>query len=54
VAYAGTDGRFSPEGTLLSAGNEYLQIDAGYRSQWLSPLTDSSTLISTRRRRCRP
>jgi len=47
VAYAGTDGRFSPEGTLLSAGNEYLQIDAGYRSQWLSPLTDSSTLIST-------
>jgi hypothetical protein len=47
VAYAGTDGRFSPEGTLLSAGNEYLQVDAGYRSQWLSPLTDSSTLIST-------
>jgi len=47
VAYAGTDGRISPEGTLLSAGDQYLQIDAGYRSQWFSPLTDSSTLIST-------
>ena len=47
VAYAGTDGRFSPQGTLLSAGNQYLQVDAGFRSQWLSPLTDSSTLVST-------
>lgn len=47
VAYGGSDGRFNPDGTLLSAGDEYLQIDAGYRSQWLSPLTDSSMLIST-------
>jgi|GEM_PF-236872 len=47
VAYGGTDGRFSPDGTMLSAGNEYLQLDAGYRDQWLSPLTDSSMLIST-------
>jgi Capsule assembly protein Wzi len=47
VAYGGTDGRFSPEGTMLSIGDEYLQVDAGYRSQWLSPLTDSSMLIST-------
>ena len=31
----------------MSAGDQYLQIDAGYRSQWFSPLTDSSTLIST-------
>jgi hypothetical protein len=47
VAYAGTDGRFNPDGTLISAGDEYLQIDAGWRSQWLSPMTDSSMLIST-------
>jgi len=47
VGYAGTDGRVIPEGTLLSLGNEYLQIDAGWRSQWFSPLTDSSMLIST-------
>jgi hypothetical protein len=47
VGYGGTDGRFSPEGTMISGGDQYLQIDAGYRSQWLSPLTDSSMLIST-------
>jgi hypothetical protein len=47
VAYAGTDARFNPDGTMLSVGNQYLQIDAGYRDQWLSPLTDSSMLIST-------
>jgi Capsule assembly protein Wzi len=47
VGYAGTDGRFNPDGTMLSAGNQYLQVDAGYRSQWLSPMTDSSMLIST-------
>ncbi len=47
VAYGGTSGRFIPDGTMLSAGNQYLQVDAGYRDQWLSPLTDSSMLIST-------
>jgi hypothetical protein len=47
VAYAGTDGRFNPDGTLLSLGDEYAQVDAGWRSQWLSPMTDSSMLIST-------
>ena len=47
VAYAGTDGRFNPDGTVLSGGDEYLQVDAGWRSHWFSPLTDSSTLIST-------
>jgi Capsule assembly protein Wzi len=47
VAYAGTDARFNPDGTLLSMGDEYLQLDAGYRDHWLSPLTDSSMLIST-------
>jgi hypothetical protein len=47
VGYAGTAGRIIPDGTMLSAGDEYLQLDAGYRPQWLSPLTDSSMLIST-------
>ncbi|HEY3808355.1 MAG TPA: capsule assembly Wzi family protein [Steroidobacteraceae bacterium] len=47
VAYAGTDGRLNPDGTMLSVGNEYVQVDTGWRSQWLSPLTDSSMLIST-------
>ncbi|HEY5020585.1 MAG TPA: capsule assembly Wzi family protein, partial [Steroidobacteraceae bacterium] len=47
VAYGGTESRFSPDGTMLSVGNQYLQLDAGYRDQWLSPLTDSSMLIST-------
>jgi len=47
VAYAGTDARFNPDGTMLSMGDEYLQLDAGYRDHWLSPMTDSSMLIST-------
>ena len=47
VAYAGTDGRFNPDGTLVSAGDEYLQVDTGWRDQWLSPMTDSSMLVST-------
>jgi len=47
VAYAGTDSRFNPAGTMASFGNEYLQLDAGYRDHWLSPMTDSSMLIST-------
>ena len=47
VAYAGADARFNPDGTMLSMGDEYLQLDAGYRDHWLSPMTDSSMLIST-------
>jgi capsule assembly protein Wzi len=47
VAYAGTDSRFVPDGTMLSVGDQYLQVDVGYRSQWLSPMTDSSMLVST-------
>lgn len=47
VAYAGPGGRFNPEGTLASAGDQYLQVDAGWRDQWLSPMTDSSMLVST-------
>jgi Capsule assembly protein Wzi len=47
VAYGGTDGRFNPAGSMASLGNEYLQLDLGYRDHWLSPLTDSSMLVST-------
>jgi len=46
-AYAGTDGRVSPDGTMISFGDEYVQLDAGWRDHWFSPLTDSSMLIST-------
>ncbi len=47
VAYGGTDRRFIPSGTMASVGGSYLQIDAGYRDHWFSPLTDSSALQST-------
>lgn len=36
-----------PTGSLLSFGTEYLQLDAGYRDHWLSPLNDSSSLIGS-------
>ncbi len=47
VGYGGTDSRLNPAGSMASLGNEYLQLDAGYRDHWFSPLTDSSMLIST-------
>jgi hypothetical protein len=47
VGYAGTEGRITPEGTMLSFGDEYAQLDIGWRDHWFSPLTDSSMLIST-------
>ncbi|MFC7006372.1 capsule assembly Wzi family protein [Bowmanella sp. JS7-9] len=34
-------------GTHLSVGNEYLQLDAGYRDHWWSPMQDSALLLST-------
>ena len=47
VAYGGTDRRVIPTGTMASLGGAYLQVDAGYRDHWFSPLTDSSALQST-------
>jgi hypothetical protein len=44
VAY---QGRTDPTGTMLSLGFNWAQLDIGYRPHWLSPLTDSSMLIST-------
>lgn len=34
-------------GSMLSLGNEYLQLDLGYRDHWWSPMTDSSMLIGS-------
>ncbi len=44
VAY---DGEVNPEGSFVSVGVDRAQLDLGYRSHWLSPLTDSSMLIGT-------
>jgi hypothetical protein len=44
VAY---DGEANPEGSFVSLGVDRAQLDLGYRSHWLSPLTDSSMLIGT-------
>ncbi|MGD9843472.1 MAG: capsule assembly Wzi family protein, partial [Steroidobacteraceae bacterium] len=43
----GYDGEVTPTGTLLSAGFDFAQLDIGYRDHWLSPMSDSSILIST-------
>ncbi|HEX3914341.1 MAG TPA: capsule assembly Wzi family protein [Steroidobacteraceae bacterium] len=44
VAY---DGRVSPVGSMLSLGTNWAQLDLGYRPHWMSPMTDSSMMIST-------
>jgi hypothetical protein len=44
VAY---DGRATPTGSVVSLGFSFAQLDIGFRDHWLSPLSDSSTLIST-------
>src|SRR6185369_15561349 len=41
------EGDFTPTGTMLSYGREFLQIDVGYRDHWLSPLSESAMLLST-------
>jgi capsule assembly protein Wzi len=44
VAY---EGDTTPTGSVVSVGNDYVQLDAGYRDHWLSPFTDSAMLLST-------
>ncbi|HVF17069.1 MAG TPA: hypothetical protein VNA21_09160, partial [Steroidobacteraceae bacterium] len=44
IAY---DGNATPTGSLVSLGFDWAQLDIGFRDHWLSPLTDSSSLIST-------
>ncbi len=43
----GYSGRTSETGSELGLGFNWAQLDVGYRDHWLSPMTDSSTLIST-------
>jgi hypothetical protein len=45
VAYEGE--AVIPEGSLLSVGFDWAQLDIGYRPHWFSPAQDSSMLIST-------
>ena len=40
-------GRTQPTGTALSLGFDWAQIDVGYRDHWMSPMTDSSMIMST-------
>jgi Capsule assembly protein Wzi len=47
VGYGGTESRVNPAGSMASLGDEYLQLDLGYRDHWFSPLSDSSMLVST-------
>ncbi|MGE0114763.1 MAG: capsule assembly Wzi family protein [Steroidobacteraceae bacterium] len=44
IAY---EGHATPTGSIFSAGFDFAQLDVGFRDHWLSPLTDSSLLIST-------
>ena len=44
IAY---NGRTEPTGSMASLGTNWAQLDFGYRDHWLSPMTDSSTLMST-------
>lgn len=36
-----------PTDSVVSLGYDFAQLDVGFRDHWLSPLTDSSSLIST-------
>jgi hypothetical protein len=47
AGYGGTKGRVTADGSMISVGDQYAQLDVGYRNHWFSPLTDSSMLIST-------
>ncbi len=44
IAYSG---RTIPTGSMLTLGTNWAQIDVGWRTHWLSPLTDTSALMST-------
>lgn len=37
----------TPTDSMISFGFDFAQLDVGYRDHWLSPLNDSSSLIST-------
>jgi hypothetical protein len=47
LAGVADDEEISPAGSMISLGWSRLQFDIGYRPHWLSPMTDSSMLLST-------
>jgi hypothetical protein len=47
VAGVAYDGRESFTGSYMSAGFSKAQLDFGYKPHWLSPMTDSSMLMSS-------
>jgi hypothetical protein len=44
IAY---NGRAVPTGSMASVGTNWAQLDFGYRDHWLSPMTDTSSTMST-------
>ena len=46
-AFIATDEDFIPINTLMSFGNEYAQVDIGYKDKWYSPFYDNAMLISS-------
>ncbi|HEY6619027.1 MAG TPA: hypothetical protein VIY68_05760, partial [Steroidobacteraceae bacterium] len=44
IAYSG---RAVPTGSMASLGTNWAQLDFGYRDHWFSPMTDSSSIMST-------
>jgi hypothetical protein len=44
IAY---EGNATATGSFLSVGFDFAQLDVGFRDHWLSPFTDSSSLIGT-------
>jgi hypothetical protein len=42
IAYAG---RTQATGSMLSIGASWAQLDAGYRDHWLSPMTDTGSML---------
>jgi hypothetical protein len=43
----GYQGKTDYTGSLISAGWDFAQLDIGFRPHWLSPMSDSSMLMST-------
>jgi hypothetical protein len=42
IAYAG---RTQATGSMVSVGTSWAQLDAGYRDHWLSPMTDTGSML---------
>lgn len=51
IAYPG---RTQPTGSMLSVGASWAQLDAGYRDHWLSPMTDTGSMLFSTESPTRP